>query len=159
MEAKEIKIQVPEGYEIDKKNSTFECIKFKPKKLTYDVIARELFMGKESFYSDRGEIVSSFLHSIESCVEPDNCVSVEQCKKLMALNKLINVAKYLNGDWKPTFGGRQLNYVIGILNNKIVTDYFVGACYVGPCFKTDELAKQAIEILGEETIKLALSQV
>lgn len=30
METKEIKISVPEGYEIDKENSTFECIKFKP---------------------------------------------------------------------------------------------------------------------------------
>lgn len=29
MEAKELKIQVPKGYEIDKENSTFECIKFK----------------------------------------------------------------------------------------------------------------------------------
>lgn len=27
---KEIKITPPEGYEIDRKNSTFECIKFKP---------------------------------------------------------------------------------------------------------------------------------
>jgi len=27
---KELKINVPEGYEIDKENSTFECIKFKP---------------------------------------------------------------------------------------------------------------------------------
>ena len=26
---KEINITVPEGYEIDKENSTFECIKFK----------------------------------------------------------------------------------------------------------------------------------
>lgn len=30
METKEIKISCPEGYEIDKENSTFECIKFKP---------------------------------------------------------------------------------------------------------------------------------
>lgn len=30
METKEIKINVPEGYEIDKENSTFECIKLKP---------------------------------------------------------------------------------------------------------------------------------
>ena len=28
---KEIKINIPEGYEIDKENSTFECIKFKKK--------------------------------------------------------------------------------------------------------------------------------
>ena len=37
MDTKELKIQVPEGYEIDKESSTFECIKFKPKKdITYD---------------------------------------------------------------------------------------------------------------------------
>lgn len=30
METKEIKISVPDGYEIDKEKSTFECIKFKP---------------------------------------------------------------------------------------------------------------------------------
>ena len=29
METKEMKIQVPEGYEIDRKNSTFEKIVFK----------------------------------------------------------------------------------------------------------------------------------
>ena len=29
METKEFKIDIPEGYEIDKENSTFECIKFK----------------------------------------------------------------------------------------------------------------------------------
>lgn len=30
-ETKEIKINIPEGYEIDKEHSTFECIKFKKK--------------------------------------------------------------------------------------------------------------------------------
>ena len=29
MDTKEIKINCPEGFEIDKENSTFECIKFK----------------------------------------------------------------------------------------------------------------------------------
>ena len=32
---KQIKIDVPEGYEIDKENSTFECIRFKPKQQVY----------------------------------------------------------------------------------------------------------------------------
>lgn len=30
MDTNELKITPPEGYEIDKENSTFECIKFKP---------------------------------------------------------------------------------------------------------------------------------
>ena len=36
---KEVKIQAPKGYEIDKENSTFECVKFKPivkKNITYE---------------------------------------------------------------------------------------------------------------------------
>lgn len=37
----EFKIQVPEGMEIDRENSTFECIKFKPKELTYQEIAKK----------------------------------------------------------------------------------------------------------------------
>lgn len=36
METKEINIVAPQGYEIDKENSTFECIKFK-KNLTKEV--------------------------------------------------------------------------------------------------------------------------
>lgn len=32
-EIKEIKINIPEGYEIDKEHSTFECIKFKKKQI------------------------------------------------------------------------------------------------------------------------------
>lgn len=31
METTELKINIPKGYEIDKENSTFECIKFKQK--------------------------------------------------------------------------------------------------------------------------------
>lgn len=32
-EIKEIKINIPEGYKIDKEHSTFECIKFKKKQI------------------------------------------------------------------------------------------------------------------------------
>ena len=38
MKTKEINIQAPKGYEIDKENSTFKCIRFKPikKNITYE---------------------------------------------------------------------------------------------------------------------------
>lgn len=35
METKEVKIEIPEGYKIDKENSTFECIKFKKKEVSW----------------------------------------------------------------------------------------------------------------------------
>lgn len=37
----EFKIQIPEGMEIDRENSTFDCIKFKPKELTYQEISKK----------------------------------------------------------------------------------------------------------------------
>ena len=45
MKTKELKIQVPKGYEIDKENSTFECIKFKPikKDITYQNVGEKIF--------------------------------------------------------------------------------------------------------------------
>lgn len=50
MNTEEIKITVPEGYEIDKENSTFECIKFKKKGLTYKDVAEKLFKNKKTYF-------------------------------------------------------------------------------------------------------------
>ena len=149
METKEFKIQVPEGYEIDKENSTFERIKFKPikKAMTYDDVARELF-------KDQNRYITTF-----SCLKSwkdVTCTSSKQTEKLIAINKLMNVAKYLNGDWKPNWNNdNEIKYfiyshnTIGISGARI---FYSDIAY----FKSEELAKQAIEILGEETIKLAL---
>lgn len=52
MKTKEVKIQIPEGYEINKENSTFGCIKFKPikKNITYKEICDYLFKDKRTSY-------------------------------------------------------------------------------------------------------------
>ena len=52
METKEVKINIPEGYEIDKENSTFECIKFKSSKeyTTYKDVCVNLFAEKYRYY-------------------------------------------------------------------------------------------------------------
>lgn len=160
-ETKEFKVIIPEGMEIDKENSTFECIKFKKKKVTYDDIYKYLFNDKQVFFiGSDGRIVSGKLQ-IVNLTDPNNCTSEKQAQKLLAINKLMNVAKYLNGDWKPSF-----NYSIGKLNYFICYDAFnknltinsdVILCSTVIYFKSEELARQAIDILGEETIKLALS--
>lgn len=45
METKEVKIVPPEGYEIDRENSTFECIKFKPTVKRWRDNTYALFVG------------------------------------------------------------------------------------------------------------------
>lgn len=101
METKEFKIQVPEGYEIDKENSTFECIKFKPikKVLSYEDVARELFRNKDGY-------ICSFSYLKDW--ECTTCTSQKQAEKLIAINKLMNVAKYLNNGWIPNWDNDEL---------------------------------------------------
>ena len=95
MEIKELKIQIPEGYEIDKENSTFECIKFKQIDTTYEDICSNLF--KSGYYINNvGEIVrvSDFNEDIKK--DKNNATNKKQLKKLLALNQLLNIAEYYN---------------------------------------------------------------
>lgn len=162
METKEMKIVPPEGYDIDKENSTFECVKFKPikKDLTYEDVAKELFEYKYCvFYDSRGRIYETPCLDSDCYLQPNKFKSIKQAEKLLAINKLMNVAKYLNGeDWKPDWDNEdELKYFI----NKNRAGIYVSRnnCNIFSIvyFKTKEAAQQAIDILGEETIRLALS--
>lgn len=97
METKEIKIQAPKGYEIDKENSTFECIKFKPikKNITYGDICEYLFKDKDSFYITNSGGVNNYL-SVCSAMDKNNATNREQLKRILALNQLLNIAEYYN---------------------------------------------------------------
>lgn len=158
MEEKELKIQIPEGYEIDKENSTFECIKFKKKQLTYRDVAEKLFTHKDCFFPDTDGKIHYVDYLVAGHTQPNNCTSRKQAEKLLAINKLINVAKYLNGGWTPDWNdNKQDKYYLYLVHSNIyiynITNMNNSIVY----FKTWELAERAIKILGEETIKLVLS--
>lgn len=148
METKEVKIQVPEGYEIDKENSTFDCIKFKPikKVLTYEDVIHKLNDDAIGVYTS---LPRTFI------------TSSKQSEKLLAINKLMNVAKYLNGEWRPDWGNaKERKYYIEYYDryNKYSVGNLISVNNFGQVFFiSEEAANKALEILGEETIKLALS--
>ena len=131
----EFKIQIPEGMEIDRENSTFECIKFKPKELTYIEISKKF--PKSSSVSTNGRHLS----------------------KLLIIRQLLEVADYLNGDWKPDWNDiNQPKYFISY-NSKTRTLFIQNCWYVNPgivCFSSKEKALKAIEIIGEELIQFYL---
>lgn len=97
METKEIKIKVPEGYEIDKENSTFDCIKFKPikKELTYKDVVEELFSNTCYYTNARGKIVAP-IGPIIGKEDKNYATNKEQLERLLALNQLLNIAEYYN---------------------------------------------------------------
>ena len=147
METKEIKINVPEGYEIDKENSTFECIKLKPieKELTYEDVAEGLF-SKNLFTSDiKGRICH--VCSTGSKFDKYNATSKKQLERLFALNQLFNIAEYYNKKSPKeekkihciNFDKRNLEYFIQDYTSSIVVRGLI------PIFNNREDAKAVID--------------
>ena len=90
----QLTIDIPEGMEIDLENSNLAkgIVKFKKKDITYENVEDALKLGK-------------------------NCKSIiineSNASKLVALSKLMNIAKYYNGDWKPDWNNKyELKYCI-----------------------------------------------
>lgn len=119
METKEVKIQAPEGYEIDKENSTFECIKFKPieKYITYADVCNKIFKEFYYYIDNIGDI-KEYKKPDDFLLDKTNANNSRQLKKLLALNQLINIAEYYN-----------TLHTINISNNTILYDY-VNQIYV-----------------------------
>ena len=101
METKEMKIQVPEGYEIDRENSTFEKIVFKK-------VKNELPKSWEELGEIKGWYVDSF-SDIMPCdkgdTDKDNdkniFPTIEEAEACLALAQLCQLRDRYNGGWKP----------------------------------------------------------
>lgn len=126
METKEIKIQAPEGYEIDKENSTFEYIKFKliKKNITYEDICEELFKNSYHFI-DGGGLINLYTGQ-KYKFNKNNASNHQQLTRVLALNQLLNIAEYYN----------RLHIMIDrpyvILYDKRTQDYTVNS--ISPCY-------------------------
>lgn len=121
------------------------------KPITYDEVLKELYYGKTAFWVGSTRISYAITNG-NSYNDINNCASEAQCKRMVAFNKLQNIAKYLNKGWKPDFPD-QNNYTICkncaggyclLGNNK----YQAGAIY----FRTEDLANEAIRLMGEESL-------
>lgn len=158
---KVLEIEVPQGYEIDKEQSSFEKIVFKKveEKLTYSDIAEKLFAFNGHYYiNDDGRIMKT--STGWQC--PNVAPTEHQLKRLLAINKLMNVAHYLNDGWEPDWGDENAyKYYLyyNHKNKKIAIDCNRITQKPSVHFKSEKLIEQAIEILGEETIKLALGVI
>ena len=146
METKEIKINVPEGYEIDEENSTFECIKFKPikKELTYEDVAEELFSDIGFYIISNGGIIP--FDKTVGKDDKNNATNKNQLERLLALNQLLNIAEYYNSKnskeenkiYYINFDKRNLEYFIQGYTSSIVVRGLI------PIFNNKEDAKVVI---------------
>lgn len=150
------------GHKIDTEKSdlTKGIVYFKEikKSLTYKDITKELFYEKNVFYiTDSKENKISTYKVIHSYHHINNSLSSEQLESILALNMLCNVAKYLNGDWLPKLVDCYKHYIKIDTNNELFIGYSNQTMSSEVYFKSKELAQQAIDILGKETIIKALT--
>ena len=150
---KKLEIEIPNDKEIDwEESEKKKKIVFKDKQFTYDDVCQKLFKGTYCFIDVCGQIVEYGRN--ENCrIHPSNAKTRHQLECILAKNKLANVARYLNGEWDC------LDRKYFIYNGYCLSieqlredDFEVGLIL----FKSKELAQQAIAILGEETVRLAL---
>ncbi len=125
MENNQLTINIPEGMEIDLENSKLAkgIIKFKKKAITYENIL-------QAYTIQYGSIVVSS-HNID---------------KLLAVSKLMDIAKYYNGDWKPDWNNlNECKYHIICNNDAYAVDYSYIYIYSNIYFKNKEDAQAVID--------------
>lgn len=159
MKENELTIEIPEGKIVDWDESKKQNkIVLKDKQLTYEDICKKLFEKTVYFTNKNGRIC---LCGPACVTDPNNAPTKHQLECILAKNRLATIAKYLNDGWKPskTDLGHFDAWIIFMTPSK---DY-MGCVKIKDCadnsnvlFKSEETAEQAIEILGEETVKLAL---
>lgn len=144
--AEDGKLMVRQKIEGDEKPSDTE----EGNTITYDDICKELFLDKKTYWLGNKKIGSmpmggSYYNDI------NNCTSEAQAKRLLAFNKLQNIAKYLNGGWKPNFKDHSKNWYIykdilcGVTFNYTTNQ---GTVY----FKNEDLAEEAIQLMGKDSL-------
>lgn len=123
METNEMVITIPEGYEIDKENSTFECIKFK-KKVKINTWKDLKFISGIFINSE------SYLKEISTITKDSNdknvFISKKYAKSALALAQISQLMPYYGGEiteeeWKNV---RLKKYRVLFYNSKIATNIY-----------------------------------
>lgn len=102
METKEFKIQAPEGYEIDRENSTFEKIVFKKVKNELPKSWEELKI-MNGFYVSTGSNVQTFISHIISDNNKNMFPTRAEAEACLALAQLCQLRDRYNDGWKPNW--------------------------------------------------------
>ena len=123
MENKELNIIAPEGYEIDKENSTFEKIVFKRTSNNLPKTWKDLKYVSGAYISDLSNITT--INSIKTDSSAKNIFPTKElAEAALALAQLLQLRDRYNGDNKGFIFGKS-NYCITFFNNSIFKSWDV----------------------------------
>lgn len=122
------------------------------KPITYDDVLKELFLDKIASWVGISKIYTATVGRA-NYNDLNNCTSYAQAKRIVAFNKLQNIAKYLNEGWKPDFTDGTQNWFIA---EEHFGEYKAKFTYSGNYgvvfFKSECLANEAIRLMGEDSL-------
>jgi hypothetical protein len=141
---KHLKISIPDGYEIDKAQSTFENIVFKPTVVALPKTWKELDKIDGYFvHSGTADIVVT--GKVDVTTSNRNIFATdEQAQASIALAQLSQLMQVYNDGWVPDWKNSTWKYVIYLVNNDININYFAGNSQF-LSFKTKELRDEFLE--------------
>ena len=141
METKELKIQIPDGYEIDKEKSTFEKIVFKKKEDTKPRSWEEYLELNTGFdgcginWNMDGGIQRTGLHHRGKAIVP-----TEYGAPFIAMMQLMSLRQAWIGDWKPDWScGYSSNYCVVGVGDRFDVCILI-KCRHALSFPTEEMA-------------------
>lgn len=139
METKELKIQIPEGYEIDKEKSTFEKIVFKKKDnkpRNWGAYCNN-FKGELFYFGNRNSIESVIANDGMSYMAKDYLPSKELAEAFIAMMQIMSlrhdwihkwsVDNGMTKDWKPDWKNGHMNKycITNVYNKNICVDIYI----------------------------------
>ena len=119
--------------------------------ITYDEVLKELYYKKTAYWAGRTRIFYVTTNE-DKYNDINNCASEAQCKRMVAFNKLQNIAKYLNKGWKPNFRSPEEKWCIIKDGERFSTRYNQSMNDASVYFKSKDLANEAIRLMGEESL-------
>ena len=118
---------------------------------TFDQIMKELFYNKTAWFVDMfGKIKSN---KTTLYLDRNNCTSNKHIEKWLCINDLMNIAHGLNESWEPNWDNdTEFKYYIVSTGQdfEVMKTNSISSSFV--YFKTEEIAKEAIRILGVEKL-------
>lgn len=155
---KEMKIVPPKGYEIDRENSTLDCIKFKPISShlpeTWEEFCKVCPIQEgEAFINNVSMVVTVDFGMNRSFSNKNTLPSEEMAKAMLALCQLIQLRDYYNQGWKLDLESNEQKYAIISTKDGLQTHSYFEISRV-LTFKTQELCEEFLKNF-EDLIKVA----
>ena len=127
---KTFKIEVPNGYEIDKEKSTFENIVFKEVSIG---LPKDWYFLEEisGFFINHDSSIG--IYSVESSNKTNRHIfaKYEQAEASLALAQLSQLREVYRNGWKPDWTVDKVKFCIGIVEDKIIeTTYYQSSTFL-----------------------------